>query len=232
MIKFTHIAAAAAIAFAAPVLADDGHGHGNDEAHGKSHGQFAATQSDIATAKAGTYRIEPSHAYISFSYNHLGFSYPVLGFNKFDGTLNIDPAALEDTSINVTIDANSIESRVAKFNDHLKGEGFFDVANHPEITFVSTAALPESAGSGKIAGDLTIKGITKPVVLDVVLHKAGANPINKKETIGVSAKTTIKRSEWDLGRYAPNVSDEVKIIISAEFQHQHVAPVKSTSGSC
>ena len=81
MIKFTHIAAAAAIAFAAPVLADDGHGHGNDEAHGKSHGQFAATQSDIATAKAGTYRIEPSHAYISFSYNHLGFSYPVLGLS-------------------------------------------------------------------------------------------------------------------------------------------------------
>jgi len=211
------IAIASAATFAivasigAPALADH---------HGHTHDEEATSYGDIANAVAGTYAMEPTHAYITMKYSHLGFSEPVLGFRTFDGTLNIDPENLSDMNLTVNIDPASIDSRVEVFNGHLKGEKFFNVAEHPEITFVSTAAMPESSGNGKIAGDLTIKGITKPVVLDVVLNKAGKNPINQKETIGVSAKTTIKRSEWDLGLYAPNVSDDVEIVISSEFVKQ------------
>jgi len=192
---------------------DEGHGHDH-------HGQFGTPKGDIADAIAGTYKIEPTHAYISFTYNHLGFSYPVIGFNSFDGSVTLDPANLADTTVSVTIDPASIDSRVEVFDGHLRGENFFNVAKYPEITFESTAALPESSGNGKIAGNLTIKDITKPVILDVVLHKVGENPFSKKAAIGISAKTTIKRSEWDLGAYAPNVSDEVEITISAEFLKQ------------
>ena len=188
--------------------------------HGHSHKAGATQYGDVADAKAGTYAIEPTHAYISMRYNHLGFSEPVLGFTKFAGTLTIDPAKLDQMSLNVTIDATSIDSRVEVFNGHLRGDKFFNVAEYPEITFVSTAIMPASSGHGKVAGDLTIKGITKPVVLDVVLNKAGKNPISQNDTIGISANTTIKRSEWDLGLYAPNVSDEVEIIISSEFVKQ------------
>ncbi len=195
-------------------IAFDGHGHGH------SHDEAEANFGDITNVKKGTYTIDPLHAHISFSYNHLGFSYPVLNFTKFDGTLKLDPKKLDETKITVNIDANSIDSRVAVFDGHLKGENFFDVANHPEITFVSTAALPSSTGNGKLAGDLTIKGITKPVVLDVVLHNADKHPISQKDAIGISAKTMVKRSEWDLGAYAPNVSDEVEVTISAELVRQ------------
>lgn len=183
-------------------------------------GQFAAGQGDISSATKGYYVVEPTHAYISFSYNHLGFSYPVVGFTAFGGSLNIDPEDLASTEVKIMIDADSIDSRVEVFNSHLKGENFFNVEEHPQILFKSTAALPASASSGKLAGDLTIKGITKPVVLDVVLHNAAKNPISGKEVIGVSGKTTVKRSEWDLGLYAPNVSDEVDIVVSVEFIKQ------------
>ncbi|MEO0833975.1 MAG: YceI family protein [Pseudomonadota bacterium] len=210
---------AAMITLAGSALAHD-HKAGTKDHHAEEAaapaGQFAAT-GDIAEAQAGTYAIEPTHAYISMSYNHLGFSYPVLGFTKFDGTLTIDPNDLSATALTVNIDPASIDSRVEVFDGHLKGDKFFNVAEHKEISFVATAMMPESGGHGKVAGDLTIKGITKPVVLDIVLHKAGANPINQKQIIGVSGKTTVMRSDFDLGLYAPNVSDAVDVTISAEF---------------
>jgi len=187
---------------------------------GDHKGQFGPATGDISDAKEGAYTVDPLHTYISATYNHLGYSYPVIGFTKFEGTLNIDPANLADMSLSINIDAASIDSRVEVFDGHLRGENFFDVANHPEITFVSTAAIPEGAGNGKVAGDLTIKGITKSVILDVVLHKTGKSPITGNQVIGVSAHTEIKRSDWDLGLYAPNVSDEVTITITAEFQKQ------------
>ncbi len=192
--------------------------YGHDEALGGLPAQFAPDQGDISGATAGTYALEPNHAYIAVTYNHLGFSRPVITFDAFEGTVTLDPEDLEAMTIDVTIDIDGIDSGVSVFDGHLKGDKFFNVAEYPVARFTSTAALPESKGHGKIGGDLTIKGITKPVVLDVVLHKAGLNPINKKETIGVSARTTIMRSEFGLGAYAPNVSDEVELTISTEFQ--------------
>jgi len=192
--------------------------YSHDEASGGLPSQFAPDQGDISGATGGTYAVEPNHAYIAATYSHLGFSRPVITFDDFEGTLTLDPDNLDATVIDVTINIDGIDSGVEVFDGHLKGEKFFNVAVYPVARFTSTAARAESNGHGKIAGDLTIKGITRPVVLDVVLHKAGQNPINKKETIGVSARTTIMRSDFEAGAYAPNVSDEVELTISTEFQ--------------
>jgi polyisoprenoid-binding protein YceI len=105
---------------------------------------------------------------------------------------------------------------VGDFDDHLRSDDFFDAANHPNITFKSTSV--KSAGKDRltVVGDLTIKGITKPVTLAVTINKLGVQPMAKRDAAGFEATTTIKRSDFGVGKYAPNVSDEVKISITTE----------------
>ena len=172
---------------------------------------------DLGAAPAGTYDIEKTHAYITFFYDHQGYSKPYLRFRSFEGALELDPANLAKSSINVTIDTNSIDSGVDIFDEHLRGDGFFDVEKYPQATFNSTSFKPNATG-GTMIGDLTLKGITKPVTLDVTFNKAGENFRSKAPQVGFSARGKIMRSDWDLGKYTPVVSDEVDLIIEAEFQ--------------
>ena len=173
---------------------------------------------ELADVPAGTYELEDTHGYISFSYTHLGFSRPVVGFESFGVTLELDQDNVADSTLSVAIDATSVASRVAEFDDHLKGDKWFDVANNPDISFVATDI--EAAGDDKfsVTGDLTIKGKTMPVTLDAVINKAAPHPFSKKPTIGVSASATLKRSDWGLGAYAPAVSDEVVLDIQTELR--------------
>jgi len=172
---------------------------------------------DISGAVPGVYKSEATHAYITFQYLHQGYARPTLRWNEFDATVNLDPSSPTDSTLSVTIDAASIDSGVTKFDEHLVSGDFFDVANHPEITFSSTSLNQIAVGTGKVMGELTMKGITKPVELDVVLNKVGENFRSKKPMLGISAKTQIKRSEWDLGQYTPLVGDDVDISIEVEF---------------
>lgn len=203
-------ACAVSFVFVAGAFAHDGHDHGAE----------AAGAATIEGAPVGEYRLDPSHAYVTLTYSHLGFSRPTIGFKTVDATLVLDPDDPAKSRVNVTIGAASVESLVVKLNEQLIAPDFFDAAGHPEITFVSTQALQSSVSEGKIFGDLTIKGVTKPAVLDVTLNKAGKNPITGKEMIGVSAHTHVLRSEWGLDAYVPAVSDEVEIHIEAEFEYQ------------
>ncbi|MEM6640932.1 MAG: YceI family protein [Pseudomonadota bacterium] len=177
----------------------------------------SATALDLGDTPAGNYEVEKTHAYITFFYDHQGYSKPYLRFRSFDGTLALDPSDLAASRVNVTIQTSSIDSGVDIFDDHLRGSGFFDVENHPEATFSTTAFSPSDDG-GTLTGDLTLKGITKPVTLDVTFNKAGKNFRSKVPQVGFSAKGVIKRSDWDLGKYAPAVGDEVTLLIEAEFQ--------------
>ena len=167
---------------------------------------------------AGQYVLESSHAYITFSYSHLGFSTPHISFTEFDVDLQLDPANPANSTLNVTIDADSVESQVDEFNGHLVGERFFDTANHPSISFKSTSIELGAADTATINGDLTIKGITHPVVLDANLNKAGNHPMLKKPVAGFNAQAKVLRSAWDLGYAVPMVGDEVTIYISVELQ--------------
>ncbi len=177
----------------------------------------AASVLDFGTTPAGQYAVEKDHAYITFTYDHQGYSHPYLRFRSFDGTLDLDPADLSKSRVNVTIDISSIDSGVDVFDGHLRGDGFFDVENHPTATFSSTS-FDANAKGGTMTGDLTMRGITKPVTLDVTFNKAGENFRSKVPQVGFSARGKIMRSDWDLGKYAPAVGDAVTLIIEAEFE--------------
>lgn len=166
---------------------------------------------------SGMYKLDNSHGYIAFQYTHLGFSHPILRFNKFDAAIDFNAAHPEQSKLDVTIDATSIDSGTDLFNEHLNGEQFFNTAKFHDITFKATSIKTTGAMTGTITGDLTIKGVTKPVTLNVTLNKAGIHPMAKDPAMGFSATGTLKRSDWGLGAYVPNVSDDVHLMIEAEF---------------
>ena len=166
---------------------------------------------------SGTYGLDKTHGYITFGYSHLGFSNPEVGFNDFDVDLTLDADAPQNSSFEVVIQAASIDSRVAKFDEHLIGPDYFDVATHKTIRFVSSAIQMTSANTADITGTLTLKGQSHPVTLSAVLNKAGIHPIARVPALGVSATATLKRSQWGLDKYVPLVSDEVEVRIEIEL---------------
>jgi polyisoprenoid-binding protein YceI len=172
---------------------------------------------DVSSTVAGVYKTDVKHAYITFSYDHQGYSRPWLRWRTWSGDLNWNPAAPEQSSIAVVIDAASIDSGVDEFDDHLRSADFFDVATHPQITFNSTGVTIDGPATAKIAGDLTIKGTTKPVTLDATINRAADDSFAKGYKLGFSAKTAIKRSDFGVDKYTPFVGDDVEIIIEAEL---------------
>jgi polyisoprenoid-binding protein YceI len=179
---------------------------------------FAASASaDLADVPSGEYGVDKSHGYITYTYDHQGYSTPHIGFDSFDLTLTLDSANPEKSELNVVIDATSINSRVPAFDGHLNGPNFFDTANHPEITFNSTGMKSTGEDTYDVMGDLTIKGISKPVTITATIKKAGEHPRSKKPLIGVTGEAKVSRADWGLTRAAPMVGDEISIFISVEM---------------
>jgi polyisoprenoid-binding protein YceI len=163
-----------------------------------------------------TYKIDPNHTDVLAQWSHFGFSNPSAHFGKADGTIVYDADNVSASSVQVTLPLSGLNSFVADFDAHLRSGDFFDAEKYPAATFKSTKV--ESAGKGKlkVTGNLTIKDITKPVVLDVTLNKAGDQPMAKRAAIGFDATATVSRTEFGVGKYVPNVSDEVKLRITTE----------------
>lgn len=183
--------------------------------------------SQHALAEADTYKFDPHHTEVLFSYQHMGMSRAYAQFNKLGGVVKMDKDAPEKSIVDVTIDANSIDSGIDVFDDHLRGKDFFNVAKFPTISFKSTAVKKVTDKTFKVTGDLTIKGKTKSVVLDLTYiidqpHPLAAfNPKMKGVHVAAfSAKTKIKRSQFGMGRNVPMVGDEVEIIIETEMFRQ------------
>ncbi len=172
---------------------------------------------DTAAAISGAYKTDPGHAYITFTYDHQGYSRPYLRWRTWTGDLNWNAASPEKSSITVSIEAASIDSGVDRFDDHLKSADFFDVEKHPTITFKSKKLDRTGANTGIITGDLTIKGVTKPVALNVTINRAADDDFAKAHKLGFSARGTVKRSDFGVDKYAPFVSDTVELIIETEF---------------
>lgn len=179
--------------------------------------QEAATPTLEDKVVSGTYSMDPTHGYVTFSYNHLGFSNPQLRFRTVDAKLTLDAENPAASSVDVVIDATSIDSGVDVFDEHLNSTDWLDTATFPEITFASTGLTQIDETTGTLTGDLTMKGITKSVTLDVTLIGAGMHPIAQKDTVGIEARGTVLRSDFGVAAYAPAVSDEVHILISGEF---------------
>lgn len=175
----------------------------------------AASLSTAAFAAPETYIIEGTHTMPRFEYSHFGYSTQVSRFDKTSGTIILDRAA-KTGSVDVVIDAKSVNTGYPLFNEHIQGEDFFDTAKYPTITFKSKALKFDGDKLASVDGDLTIKGVTKPVTLTVTSFHCMPHPMRKKDACGANATTKIKRSEFNAGKHAPYVSDEVTLTIPVE----------------
>jgi polyisoprenoid-binding protein YceI len=177
----------------------------------------AAPAADPSAAPAGVYRTDPKHAYITFSYDHFGYSRPQVRWRSWSAELIWDSERPEKSSVSVVIDATKPDSGVDAFDQHLRSPDFFNAAEFPQITFKSTSLTRNGPTTGRMVGDLTIKGVTKPVTLDVTLNRAADDSFASAYKLGFSGKGIVKRSDFGVDKYAPNVSDEVTLTIEAEF---------------
>lgn len=169
-----------------------------------------------AFAKPVPYAINANHTQVQFSYNHFGFSNITDRFMQVSGEFNLDTQDLSQSSINVSIPIDGVSTGVAKLDEHLKSPDFFDAAKFPTATFKSTGVQVVGKDTLKVSGDLTIHGVTKPVVLDVTVNKIGPNPMSKAPSAGFDASVTLKRSDFGVGNYVPAVSDQVRLQITLE----------------
>ena len=168
-----------------------------------------------AFAAPETFNIDPTHTAPRFEYSHFGYSNQQHRFDKTSGRIVLDRAA-HTGSVDVTIDAKSVNTGYALFNGHIQGEDYFDTAKYPTITFTSTRVRFDGDKPSAVEGNLTIKGVTKPVTLTVSSFHAMPHPMLKKDAIGANAVTMVKRSEFNMGKNAPYVSDEVTLNIAVE----------------
>jgi polyisoprenoid-binding protein YceI len=174
-----------------------------------------AAFSVAAQAAPATYVIDNHHTYPYFSYNHLGFSNQTHKFDKTRGTVVLDRAA-KTGSVDVSIDATSVNTGYALFNEHLQAADYFDTAQYPTITFKSGKMTFNGDQPVSVAGDLTIKGVTRPVTLAITHFKCQPHPMLKVEACGANATTQVKRSDFNMGKNVPYVSDEVTLTLAIE----------------
>lgn len=174
-----------------------------------------ALSANSAMAAPETYVIDGSHTYPRFSYNHLGFSTQLSRFSNTSGKVIFDKAA-RTGAVDIVIDMKSVDTGFEKFDEHLRSADFFDTAKFPTATFKSTKVTFDGDKPSKVEGNLTIKGVTRPVTLTVTSFQAIPHPMLKKDALGANAFAVIKRTEFNAGMYAPHVSDEVRIDIALE----------------
>jgi polyisoprenoid-binding protein YceI len=176
---------------------------------------IAAGVSMAAVAAPETYVLDPAHTAPRFEYSHFGYSNQVSRFDKTEGKIVIDKAA-KTGSVDVTIDTKSVNTGFPLFNNHIQGADFLDTAKFPTITYKSTKVNFAGDKPTSVDGNLTIKGITKPVTLTVTSFQCMPHPMLKKDACGANAVAKILRSDFNAGKYAPHVGDEVTLTFAVE----------------
>lgn len=177
---------------------------------------LAALAATPAMAAPVTYQLDPTHTDVLFTWNHNGYSFPTGRAAVGTGTLVFDQARPQDAHVEVTLPLAQLETHVPKLNEVLKGDKLFEVDKYPQATFRSTSVKPSGKGRYQISGDLTLHGVTKPVVLDATLNQVGEHPSRKVPAIGFNATATLRRSDFGLQSFLPNIADEVQLRITTE----------------
>lgn len=185
-----------------------------------------ATSASAINAAPENYTVDPSHSQVAFSYNHAGFSTTYGMFSGFEGEVLFDQEDPENSSVTVSIATDKMMTGWTARDDHfLKTGDFFKPTDHPVVTFTSTSIEVTGEKTALISGNLSLNGVTKEVVLDATLNAvvdAYPFPPNEgKKAAGFNATTTLLRSDFDLGLFAPFVSDEVELRISIEAMKQN-----------
>ncbi|GIT93081.1 hypothetical protein JANAI62_35390 [Jannaschia pagri] len=178
---------------------------------------FAAlTLATPVLADAEAYVLDASHSQIIFSYDHLGFSTTYGMFSGFEGTINFDADAPENSSVSVEMPLSMMFTGWEQRDAHFQSPDFLDAAANQLVSFTSTAIEVTGEDTALITGDLTLGGVTQSIVLDAKLNQAADHPMQNKPWLGFDATTTLLRSDFDAGNFAPFVSDEVEVTISIE----------------
>lgn len=177
---------------------------------------IAALAAAPVLAAPEAYVLDASHSQILFSYNHLGFSTNYGMFSGFDGAISFDAEDPAKSSVTIEFPVTTLLTGWQERFDHFMTADFFNAEVNKTVKFVSTGIEVTGDTTARITGDLTINGVTKPVVLDTVLNQKGDHPMANKPWLGFTATTTVLRTDYNLGQFAPYISDEVKIDISIE----------------
>jgi polyisoprenoid-binding protein YceI len=168
------------------------------------------------SATAATYNIDGNHTQVQFTYSHLGYSHISGRLNQPTGSFDFDPANPAKSSIDVQLPMSSLSTGVPRLDADLSGANFFDVEKFPTASFKSSKVTVLGKDKLSVAGDLTIHGVTRPVVLDVIINSIGIHPMRKVAAAGFDASATIKRSDFGVGKMVPMIGDEVKLSITME----------------
>lgn len=175
---------------------------------------FGAT---AALAEPVQYDLDSSHSQVVFTYNHLGFSTTYGMFSGFEGEIMFDEEDPANSSVSVSMPTRSMLTGWEERFEHFMSDDFFGAAEGDMITFTSTGINVTGDTTAEITGDLTVNGVTKSVVLDAEMNKKGGHPMKEGQPwVGFDATTTLMRSDFELGKFAPAVSDEVEVMISIE----------------
>ncbi|MEL7165056.1 MAG: YceI family protein [Pseudomonadota bacterium] len=176
----------------------------------------ALTASASMAFAADRYVLDSSHSQIIFSYNHLGFSTTYGMFSGFEGEIVFDADNPAASSVNVSMPVKSMFTGWEQRDAHFMSADFFAATDDELVTFSSTGIEVTGEDTALITGDLTLNGVTQSVVLDAKMNQAGDHPMQQKPWLGFDATTTLKRTDYDVGNFAPFVGDEVAVIISIE----------------
>jgi polyisoprenoid-binding protein YceI len=181
------------------------------------HALTAFTSSFFAVSvwAADSYTVDPRHTHPSYEISHFGWSTQRGRFDEASGKISLDRAA-KTGSVEVTIQVASVSTGVAKLDDHLKSEDFFNAAKFPTMTFKSKTVHFNGDKPSAVDGDFTLLGVTKPVTLAISAFQCAPNPFLKKDACGADATATIKRSEFGMTKYVPGLGDDVKLVINVE----------------
>lgn len=176
----------------------------------------SVTQTE-ASVPAGQYALDPHHWSIVFDVDHLKYSRFTMRFDRATAQLDWNPGGMDKSSVAVTIDADSVDTNVPLLDKMVKSDSMLAVTQYPQIRFVSTGFERTGASTGKLTGNLTIRGATEPVALNVTFNGFGPDPLTKEDTLGFSAEGSFSRAKFGLTTWYPAVGDDVHVRIQAEF---------------
>ncbi|MAC59583.1 MAG: polyisoprenoid-binding protein [Novosphingobium sp.] len=176
--------------------------------------------SQPSAVQAGDYSLDRAHTLVRFTVDHFGISEFFGTFPGATGTLSIDPTDIASAKLDVSVPVETVSTTNATLDEELVGEEWFDAEKFPTMRFVSTKVVKTGERTADVTGNLTLHGVTRPVTLKATFKAAAVNPMNKIYTIGFNAKGVIKRTDFGVSKYAPLVSDETTIAITAAFEKQ------------
>ena len=180
-----------------------------------------------AQAVPDKYEFDKTHTHILFFISHLGFSNTVGRIKDYDGYFTFDEKEPEKSIVDVTLKPASVDTSVAKLDEELQGEKFFNIAKFPEMKFKSTSVKVTGKNTGDVIGDMTILGVTKPVTLHVTYNKSGIHPFTNEYVSGFTADAMLKRSDFGMDSFIPAVGDEVRIHLEVEAINPAKKPEKA-----